>query len=106
VIYQAQQTARSLNITLAVTAEEAGLLAFAQANGKLQLMLRSPEEKSTEVLQVASWDSLSTYLLDRQGTELDVPQTKSKKSDSATSGQKSDDEAETYIQIFRGGKEL
>jgi Flp pilus assembly protein CpaB len=104
VIYQAQQTARSLNITLAVTAEEAGLLAFAQANGKLQLMLRSPEEKSTEVLQVASWDSLSSYLLDRQGTELDVP-VKSKKSESTDSDAKAEKD-DVNIQIFRGGKEL
>ena len=64
--YEAQQQARSLNVTLALEPEEAALLAFSQSNGKLQMILRSPDEKETQVLQIASWDTLADYVLQRQ----------------------------------------
>jgi len=101
-IYQENKSARSLNVTLAVGPDEAGLITFAQANGKLQLALRSPSERGIRVLQVASWDTLSDYVLDRQGTELNVP----KKKISAKATDNDDEEVEPFVQIFRGGREL
>ena len=103
--YEIQKNLRDLNVTFAVSPEEAGLLTFAQANGKLQLTLRSPAETQDRVLQeVASWDALSDFVLKYQGTELNI----SKKA----TPKKSEPELEVaedlkpFIQIFRGGREL
>ncbi len=99
--YEAQQAARTLTVTLALTPQEASLLAFAQANGKLQLSLRSPTDQDTEVLQVASWEELSDFVLENQGTDLFVPQKQA--TISPVSGTQSD-EVKPFIQIFRGGR--
>lgn len=111
-IYAAQQTARSLNVTLAVSAEEAGLLAFAQLNGKIQMALRPPSEKSTEVLEVASWDTLAGFVMENQGTKLDIPKKKKKteskgKKEDVDDDDDDDDEEEDrpFIRIFKSGKE-
>lgn len=104
-VYQAQQQQRMLNVTLAVTPEEAGLLSFVQTNGTLQLSLRSPAEQGRQALQVASWGALSNYVLDSQGTELSIPEYKT----GEKSAEKEDSETKEEkhpIQIFRGGKEL
>ena len=98
--YDMQQKTRSLNVTLALTPEEVGLLAFAQEHGKLQLSLRSPAEKENQMLQVASWATLSDYLLEHQGTELNVPKSR------AMGVVGSKEEVKPYIQIFRSGREL
>jgi len=75
--YSAQQQAKTLNVTLALSPEEAGLLTFAEINGKLQLTLRSPAETEDQILQeVASWDALADFVLEHQGTELRIPKTK------------------------------
>jgi Flp pilus assembly protein CpaB len=106
-VYQAQQQQRVLNVTLAVTPEEAGLLSFVQTNGTLQLSLRSPAEQGRQALQVASWGALSDYVLDRQGTELSVPKEKSgEESEKKGDSEKKVEEEKSPIQIFRGGKEL
>ena len=99
-IYQQQQEARSLNVTLAVDPEEVGLISFAQKSGKLRLVLRSPAEKGVEAVNVAAWESLSDYVLDRQGTSLSVPK---KRKSSVTS-----DVQDTggFVEIFRGGQAL
>ncbi|MCA9406418.1 MAG: Flp pilus assembly protein CpaB [Candidatus Omnitrophica bacterium] len=99
--YAERQTTRSLNVTLAVTPEEAGLLTFAQTNGKLQMALRSPGEEQTEILEVASWESLSDFVLEKQGTELPIEEEKTVIRPTGT-----DKKFEPVIQIFRGGKEL
>lgn len=104
--YELQQKAKDLNVTLAVSPEEAGLLSFAEANGDLQLSLRSPAETEDRVLQqVASWNALADFVLEHQGTELKVPM---KKSTIAPEEDEDDDEEEAkpFIQIFRGGREL
>ena len=103
-VYQAQQKSRSLNVTLALTPEEAGLLTFAQSNGKLNLSLRSPNEKGKKVLQVASWDTLSEYVLENQGTDLSAPD----KREVYKEAEKEAEELESApsIRIFRGGREL
>jgi len=101
--YEIQQNLNSLNVTFAVSPEEAGLLTFAQANGNLQLALRSPEETKNRLLQqVASWDELADFVLESQGTELKTPKKRREEA------QKEDEieEPESFIQIFRGGREL
>ncbi|MBI5416113.1 MAG: Flp pilus assembly protein CpaB [Candidatus Omnitrophica bacterium] len=107
-LYENRQKAGALNVTLAVTPEEAGLLTFAGANGKLQLSLRSPAEQERQLLQVASWEALSNYVLDKQGTELLAPQSPEKPSlEEPAEGQTTEEEPSgPPIQIFRGGKEL
>ncbi|MCA9401217.1 MAG: Flp pilus assembly protein CpaB [Candidatus Omnitrophica bacterium] len=101
--YAQQQKARSLHITLAVTPEEAGLLTFAQRRGKLQLTLRSPIEEETQVIQVASWDALSDFVLENQGTELLVPKRRANIQEVNTKSQ--DDDVKPFIQIFKSGRE-
>ncbi len=103
--YANQQKAQALNVTFAVTPEEAGLLTFALGNGRIRLSLRSPTEEGRQHLQVASWDALSNYLLDQQGTELQVPKPSSPKEEAKKEPSVEEEPAPT-IQIFRGGKEL
>ena len=104
--YADQQKAKALNVTLAVSPEEAGLLAFAGKHGEFLLSLRSPAETEDKVLQqVASWDALADFVLEHQGTELKVPMRKS----TITPGKEEEleeEEAKPFIQIFRGGREL
>jgi pilus assembly protein CpaB len=98
-VYQAQQKARSLNVTLALSPEETGLVTFAQANGKLQLSLRSPSEQRTQALQVASWETLSDYVLEKQGTEITLQK-------DGKIEQVEEDEVKPFVEIYRGGREL
>jgi len=104
--YQAQQKARALTITLAMSPEEAGLMTFAKTNGKLNLSLRSPEERGKQVLEVASWDALSNYVLENQGTELTIPKKKPKPVEKKEEDDEEEEEIVPTIQIFRGGQEL
>lgn len=104
-LYEIRQNAPALNITLAVSPEEAGLLTFAQANGKLQLSLRSSTEKDRQMLQVASWDALSGYVLDKQGTELPVPYVADEPHTAPKSEEKKG-KPKSDIKIFRAGREL
>ena len=99
-VYEAQQQAKDLIITVALDPEEAGLLNYVQQNGKLQLALRSPNETETYTLPVANWQTLSDYVLERQGTELGGSKSKGPSVESAV------EEVKPYIQIFRGGREL
>ncbi len=107
-LYETRQNTQSLNITLAVSPEEAGLLTFAQSNGKLQLSLRSSTEKDRQMLQVASWDTLSGYILDKQGTDLQLPAREREEpaTPAAKSEEKKEEKPKSNIPIFRAGKEL
>jgi len=78
------------------------LLTFAQQNGKLQLSLRGPEERGVTNMDVASWETLSDYLLDKQSTEIKVP----KKKTSVSVSSSTTDEVKPVVQVFRGGREL
>jgi pilus assembly protein CpaB len=49
-------------ITLALTPEEANLLAFVQEQGKIRLVLRSPGDARTQTAQPANWETLLKYL--------------------------------------------
>ena len=112
--YEMQQKSKTLNVTLAVTPEEAGLLTFAQSNGTLQLALRAPAEEATHRIQVASWNTLAEFVKQRQGTDLSIPKSKatveavekfSPKKD-ITVDVEEEVEEKPRIQIFRGGREL
>lgn len=107
-VYQSQQRAGSLYVTLAVTPEEAGLLSFVQTHADLlRFSLRSPSEEGRQALQTASWEALSSYILDQQGTDLSVPQkTEEKPSEAVEEKPKEKEETGPSIQIFRGGREL
>lgn len=107
-VYQSQQRAGSLYVTLAVTPEEAGLLSFVQTHADLlRFSLRSPSEEGRQALQEASWEALSSYILDQQGTDLSVPKKiEEKPSEAVEEKPKEKEETGPSIQIFRGGREL
>lgn len=98
--YEQQQAARALNITFALTPEEAGLMSFIQKNGQMQLVLRAPSETQVEMLQTANWSTLADYVFNKQGTELVLQHTEAKVTSEAPEKK---DAAKPYIQIFRGG---
>jgi len=107
--YDQQQKARSLNVTFALTPQEAGLVAFLEKHGKLQLVLRAPAETETEVLQSSNWETLAEYVLETQGTELAFPQEKPKAKPVTPRGdveEVGEEPAGPYIEIYRGGREL
>lgn len=60
-------------ITLALSPQEANLLAFVQEQGKIRLSLRSPSDAKIEPIQPVSWDSLFHYIAPAQ-TELPAEQ--------------------------------
>ena len=97
--YEIQQKSPALLITFALDPDETGLITFAQQNGKLQLVLRSPAEIETRMLQAATWQTLSDYVLEKQGTDINAPKSKAFLEPSA-------EEIKPFIQIFRGGREL
>jgi len=108
-IYDDQQAAPTLKITLAVAPQEAGLMAFAEKNGKLQLSLRSPTEQNKEKLKTPTWKTLADYVLQNHGENINLKG----QDDEETSDDKKTKveaanvkEAKPYIQIFRAGKEL
>jgi len=102
--YAAQQASASLNITFALDPEEAGLMAFARDNGKFRLILRSPTETETQMLQIASWDALADYVLDKHGMDLIIP--KQSAIIQAIPSFGPTEEIKPAIQIFRGNREL
>ena len=96
--YDAQQSARSLNITFALTPQEAGLMSFLERNGKMQLILRAPAEIDVQQMQISAWSTLSDYVYEKQGTEL---LTKPKLKE-----EKGKEEAKPFIEIFQGGRAM
>lgn len=101
--YKEQQKARALTITVALTPEECGLMTFVQKAGKLQLLLRSPSDTETEILQTASWSALADYVFEKQGTELAVPSRPAALSPVAPARK---EEVKPFIQIFQGGRQF
>jgi len=98
--YEAQQNARALNITFALTPQEAGLMSFLERNGKMQLILRAPAETEIQTLKAANWTTLSDYIYEKQGTQIMVPG-KAEVQDSTEP-----EEVKPFIQIFQGGREM
>lgn len=103
--YAQQQQAGRLNITLALDPEAAALLTFAQKNGQIQFTLRAPDEKETGVFKVASWEALSEFVLEHQGTRLKVPRQKVSINTPAANIEPEKEE-EAVIQIFKSGQEI
>jgi len=104
--YSQQQQARALTVTLAVDPEEAGLITFAQKNGSLQLVLRGQQETEKQMLQPASWEAFSEYVLNNSGMDLSVPRSGAILETIGGGLEPSSEEVKPYIQIFRGGREL
>ena len=98
-----QQQGRALILTFALTPEEAGLMAFLQRNGNLQLVLRSPSETETQIMQISTWTTLADYVFEKQGTELVIPRSRASVEPVQ---QAPKDEVKPFIQIYSGGKEL
>lgn len=99
--YDAQQSAVSLKVTFAVDPQEAGLLSFANKNGKLELALRGTDQHDKQIVKTSTWKTLADYVLQNQGADIKAPEDEADKSDV-------NDVPDTKpsIQIFRGGKEL
>ena len=68
--YETQQKAANLNVTFALDPQEANLLTFAQRNGKIQLVLRTPLDSQAYALPPATWESVSAYILEKQGVDI------------------------------------
>jgi Flp pilus assembly protein CpaB len=108
-IYDEQQAASALKVTFAVEPQEAGLMSFAEKNGKLQLALRSPMEQNNEKLKTSTWKTLADYVLQTHGENIGL---KGQDEDTDTDEKKAKvesvdvKEAKPYIQIYRAGKEL
>jgi len=95
--YAEQQMAASLKITFAVDPQEAGLLAFADKNGTLELALRSPDEAERKKVKASTWKTLADYVLKNQGLNIQNPdEDKAAKPETV----------KPTIQIFRRGQEL
>jgi len=105
--YEDQQKEQALKITFAVNPQEAGLLAFADKNGKLQLALRGPNETKSVMLSSATWSTLAEYVLENNGADLKVTDEKVDADSSKVKVETQDvQEVQPYIQIFKGGREL
>ncbi len=68
--YDDQQKEKTLKITVAVTPEEAGLLAFADKNGSLELSLRPQNESGKSMIAAATWATLGEYVLQNHGADI------------------------------------
>jgi Flp pilus assembly protein CpaB len=99
--YDEQQAMAALKITFAVDPQEAGLLAFADKNGTLELALRSPDDTEHKTLKANTWKTLADYVLQNQGADIQVQE-----EDEDTSAKSGPEQNKPSIQIFRGGKEL
>ena len=99
--YEAQQKARSLMLTFALTPEEASLMSFVEKNGRMQLVLRAPAETEVEVMEIANWSVLADYVFEKQGTELVLPRTRAMIEPIEIERR---DEVKPFIEIFQGGR--
>lgn len=103
VFYDEQQGAPEIRLTVAVDPDEAGMLIFADKNGKLQLALRAPQETERQMVKASTWKTLADYVLENQGVQITLP-------DELRGASKAGDdkpvENKPSIQIFRGGKEI
>ncbi len=83
-----KETAAGGLITLALTPQEANLMAFVQEQGKLRLILRSPTDAKVEPIAPASWDTLFQYVMPQTAPSQSVKQ--------------AEPEAGAYVEIYRG----
>ena len=73
-------------ITLALSPQEANLIAFLQEQGKIRLVMRHPTDAKIEPLQQFGWDALFQYLMPPKPTK-------------PTQGEA---EPTAYVEIYRG----
>jgi len=99
--YDQQQAAGALNITFALSPEEASLMSFIEKNGQMQLILRPSAETQIETLQKADWQNLAEYVFQKQGTEISSPLSRSPLKPVDDKGA----EIKNYIEIFKGGQQ-
>jgi len=74
-------------ITLALSPQEANLVVFVQEQGKLRLILRSPEDTQIQPVAPASWDTLFRTVMPQAFQESPVQE-----------------EAKNKVEIYRGTK--
>ena len=105
--YDVQQKENMLKVTFAVDPQEAGLLAFAEQNGTLELTLRTTAEKGLNMVPAANWSTLGEYVLENSGADIKLPGSEedTKKTELSVETE-TVQETKPYIQIFRGGREL
>jgi Flp pilus assembly protein CpaB len=104
--YEFQQKESKLKVTFAVDPREAGLLAFADMNGKLELALRSPNEKDFQMLPTATWTALAEYVLENNGADIQANEPSKPAVEETTKMEQRAEDAQPYIEIYRGGREL
>jgi len=64
-----EKTAATTVITLALSAQEANLIAFAQEQGRIRLILRSPGDTQVQPVAPASWDILFRTIMPQAFTQ-------------------------------------
>lgn len=100
-LYDDQQKEPSLKMTFAVDPQEAGLLVFAEKNGRLELALRSPNEKGRQMLSAATWSALADYVLENNGADIELAP---EQIETVVSDNKTRTPVQSF-QVYRGGKE-
>jgi len=80
-------------ITLALSPQEANILAFVQEQGKIRLSLRSPSDAKIEAVQPANWESLFQYLMPKEAQEAKAKQAQQKPEEP---------QPESYVEVYRG----
>jgi pilus assembly protein CpaB len=84
-------------ITVALTPQEASLIAFVQEQGKIRFVLRSPTDSQIEVVQPATWDTLFQYIMPK---DKQVADSESAKKEELVSSLP----VPSYVEIYRGLK--
>jgi pilus assembly protein CpaB len=70
---QAERSEPSPLITLALSPQEANLIAFVQEQSKIRLVLRSPADSKIEPVQITSWDTLFQYVMPKDISKTELP---------------------------------
>lgn len=91
--FNSQQKTAVLPITFALDPQQAEIMTFANTYGKLQLVLRGPEEDTAYRLPSANWDTFKEYLESTQGVSINSPIAPKGSSPAKT----------TPIEVYRGG---
>lgn len=61
--YQKETEKAAPLVTLALSPQEANLIAFVQEQGKIRLTLRSPADSQIELMQPANWETLFRHIM-------------------------------------------
>ena len=94
------QSVTAIPVTFALDPQEAELLTFADKNGSLQLVLRSPVDSRMQQTAPANWETLSHYIRNNQGVDLKAVAPKGKPSTDTD-----EETTDSTIEIYRGGRQ-